>query len=187
MLSASADQATVEILGAIGGILAGVAAILGAVAVILWGPSLFKELGANFARQRAMAAEQEKMARIDRHRILHGWKHRGLNVYRVELVTEPDEMQRAVTELAAGEPSTYVMLRLAEPGTNYNRAASLRDLIEVEGYVTRPPTDGEREAIDLAAQQLIAADEAEYGQEPSGANEAWWRRPRRPRQPSASG
>jgi hypothetical protein len=111
-----------------------------------------------------------------------------MNVYGVELVTDRAEMQRAVTELAVGEPSTFVIFRLAEPGLNFNRAADLRDLINVEGYLTRPPTDGEREALDSAAQQLIAADEAEYGLGQPSANVAPRRRPRRfPRQTSSSG
>lgn len=66
----------------------------------------------------------------------------------VTLVTAPEELERAAVEL--GGYTDYVILRISEQqhGANGNRAQSLRQIIEHQGYIARPPTPGEREALE---------------------------------------
>ena len=69
--------------------------------------------------------------------------------YGVTLVTDPAELGQAVTELTSGRPTAYVILRVSENSyDNSNRGLSLRQLIERQGLISRPPTTGEREALE---------------------------------------
>jgi hypothetical protein len=72
----------------------------------------------------------------------------GIDTFGVTLVTTPEELDRASIEL--GGYTDYVILRVSEHehGANGNRAQSLRQIIEHQGYIARSPTPGEREALE---------------------------------------
>jgi hypothetical protein len=66
-------------------------------------------------------------------------------------------MDEAREELTGGGPTDYVILRVAESdqkGGNVNRALRLRQIIENEGLISRPPTAGEREALEAGLDAL---------------------------------
>lgn len=148
--------------GNIGSFLAGLAGLIAALfavyGVIRYGPAWLRDSRARqqaqaaAARaQEALAVEQAEQIRLGRHRHLHGWSPHGIHTYGVALVTSPREMATAGKELAAGGPADYVILRVAESPEkhgNANRAHSLRQIIETEGYISRPPAVGEREALE---------------------------------------
>jgi hypothetical protein len=150
--------------GNIGSAAAGLAAFIATVAavygVIRYGPPWLRDSRERQQAQAAAAREQEALAReeaeqirLDRHRLLYGWSRGGLGGFGVVLVTTAEEMNQARDELTGGGPSGYVILRVAEGPGDVNRALSLRQLVETEGEISRPPTAGEREALeaDLAA------------------------------------
>lgn len=78
------------------------------------------------------------------------------SVYGVTLVTGKEELAKAAAELSVVGPTDYVVLRVSETayGDNGNRAHSLRQLIEREGYVARAPTAGEYEALERGIRAL---------------------------------
>jgi hypothetical protein len=133
-----------------------VAAVYG---VIRYGPAWLRDSRERQQAQAAAAREQEGLAReqaeqirLDRRRQLSGWSRGGVETYSVALVTSAEQMDQAKTELLAGNvPSDYVVLRVAESDQKYgnvNRAHSLRQLIETQGAISRPPSAGEREALE---------------------------------------
>jgi hypothetical protein len=148
--------------GNIGSASAGIAALIATVAavygVIRYGPAWLRDSRARQQAQAAAAREQENLAReqaeqirLDRRRRLSGWSPGGVETYTVALVTPAEEMTQACDELTVGGPSDYVILRVAESDEKYgnvNRAHSLRQLVETEGYISRPPSAGEREALE---------------------------------------
>jgi hypothetical protein len=150
--------------GNIGSAAAGLAALIAAIFAVAYalikrqGPAWLQAVQdrehaqAEQAReQAALAREQTEQIRLERQRLLHGWSQHGIDTFGVAAVTSPDEMTRARDELAAGDPSDYVILRIAESTEKYgnvNRANSLRQIIETEGAISRPPTAGEREALE---------------------------------------
>jgi hypothetical protein len=145
--------------GNIGSAAAGLAAVIATVAavygVIRYGPAWLRDSRERKQAQTAAAREQEALAReeaeqlrLDRHRHLHGWSQHGLDTFGVVLVTTAEEMDRARDELTGGGPSAYVVLRVSEGPGDVNRALALRQLIESEGALSRPPTAGEREALE---------------------------------------
>jgi hypothetical protein len=69
-------------------------------------------------------------------------------------VTAAEEMTRARDELTGGGPSGYVILRVAEGPGDDNRLPRLRQLIEAEGAISRPPMPGEREALEAGLTAL---------------------------------
>jgi hypothetical protein len=91
--------------------------------------------------------------------VLDGWSPHGVAVYGVQLVDNPDELQRVAEELTSGVPSEYVVLRVSESETNVNRARSLRNLIKTEGYVSRAPSSGEIEALEVGRVRLRATED----------------------------
>jgi hypothetical protein len=102
-------------------------------------------------RQRAQAAlaeEQRDQLALERRARLYGWSGHGIDAFGVTLVTTPEELDRASIEL--GGYTDYVILRVSEHehGANGNRAQSLRQIIEHQGYIARSPTPGEREALE---------------------------------------
>jgi hypothetical protein len=102
-------------------------------------------------RQRAqadLAEEQRDQLALERRARLYGWSGHGIDTFGVTLVTTPEELDRASIEL--GGYTDYVILRVSEHehGANGNRAQSLRQIIEHEGYIARSPTPGEREALE---------------------------------------
>jgi hypothetical protein len=85
---------------------------------------------------------------LERRARLYGWSGHGIDTFGVTLVTTPEELDRASIEL--GGYADYVILRVSEHehGANGNRAQSLRQIIEHQGYIARSPTPGEREALE---------------------------------------
>ncbi len=66
-------------------------------------------------------------------------------------------MAEAREELTGGGPTGYVILRVAaseEKSGNANRGPRLRQIIKSEGLVSRPPTTGEREALETGLDAL---------------------------------
>jgi hypothetical protein len=109
----------------------------------------------NLEAQKALAQEQENGIRLERLSRLNGWTPTGVSVYGVTLVRDKDEMSRAQAELLGGGPTDYVMLRVSEnPSGNENRAHNLRQLIETGGYLARPPTPGEYQALEEGVKAL---------------------------------
>lgn len=162
--------------GNIGSAAAGLAALIAAVfavyGVVRYGPPWLRDSRARQQAQAAAAREQEALAheqaeqiRLDRRRYLHGWSGHGIDTFGVALVTSAEEMASARDELTAGGPSDYVILRVAESDEkhgNVNRARSLRQIIETSGYISRPPTAGEREALE-AGLGAMGIPRAAYG------------------------
>ncbi len=141
--------------GNIGSAVAGLSALVVAAAALIRGPAALSAWMAKQRAQEAAAREEEQTARLDRRRHLNGWSGHGLDTFGVALVTTDDELKQAVGELASGEPTSYVVLRVAEGEyTSENRARSLRQLIEIEGSISRPPTTGEREALEAGLDAL---------------------------------
>jgi hypothetical protein len=120
------------------------------------------------AAQAAAASEQAILARqqgqqinLERRRGLHGWSRHGVDTFLVALVTSAEEMAEAREELAGGNPTGYVILRVAESeekSGNANRGLRLRlrlrQIIKSEGLISRPPTTGEREALEIGLDAL---------------------------------
>lgn len=72
------------------------------------------------------------------------------------LVTADEEMTRARSELLAGGPTDYVILRVSESASgNENRAHSLRRLIAEQHFVARHPTTGEYQALEEGSKRLL--------------------------------
>jgi hypothetical protein len=87
----------------------------------------------------------------------------GVETYGVTLVTEPGELGRARDELASGRPTGYVTLRVSESEIdNTARGHALRQLIQSEGYLSRAPTTGEREALETGL-GAMGIPRASYG------------------------
>jgi hypothetical protein len=127
--------------------LGGLAALLVAVLTLPQIPGAVRDWR---ERQRAQApaeAQREQLV-LERRVRLHGWSGHGIDTFGVTLVTAPKELEQAAAEL--GGYSDFVVLRVSEreDGGNGNRANSLRQIIEYEGYISRPPTSGEREALE---------------------------------------
>jgi hypothetical protein len=163
--------------GNIGSAAAGLAALIATVAavygVIRFGPAWLRDSrdrqqaqAAAAREQEALAREQAEQIRLDRRRLLHGWSGHGIDTFGVALVTSAEEMDQAKAELLLGNvPCEYVILRVAESGEKYgnvNRARSLRQIIEAEGSISRPPTAGEREALERGLGTL-GIPRASYG------------------------
>jgi hypothetical protein len=141
--------------GALGSAVGGLATAVLAVAAIIGGTAGLQDWRAKQRAQKALAEEQAEGIRLDRRRILNGWSPNGLPVYGVTLVTEDAELAKAAQELSVIGPTDYVVLRVSESTSgNANRADSLRQLIEREGYLTRPPAAGEYEAMERGIKAL---------------------------------
>ena len=163
--------------GNIGSAAAGLAALIATVftiyGIIRYGPAWLRDARAARQAQAAAAREEEALAReqaeqirLDRRRHLQGWSPHGVNIYDVALVTSVAEMDQAKAELLAGNvPSDYVILKAVGSPEKYGNAEparSLRQLIETEGCVARPPTAGEREALE-AGLGALGIQRASYG------------------------
>jgi hypothetical protein len=138
--------------GNIGSFLAGLSTVVIAFAAVKQGPAVVRAwIDAKRAQTEKDNAEAETV-RLERQRYLSGWSAGMVNVYGVTLVTDRAELSRARDELVQGDKgSAYVILRVTEGGSeghDANRAVFLRRLIENEGYIARPPTVGEREAVE---------------------------------------
>lgn len=151
---------------AVAGIAAAIAAIFAAIGAVKYGPAWFREARARQQAQTAAATEEANLARLkakqitlERHRSLYGWSRGGLATFTVALVTSAEEMARARQELLAAAGSGYVILRVAEgadaeDGGNVSRANDLRQIIESQGLISRAPTTGEREALEVGLKEL---------------------------------
>jgi hypothetical protein len=127
--------------------LGGLAALVVAIVTLPQIPGGVKDWRARQREQAALAVEQREQIAVERRARLQGWSGHGIDTFGVTLVTAPEELQKASAEL--GGYTDYVVLRVSEqdPGGNGNRANSLRQIIE-DGYISRPPTAGEREALE---------------------------------------
>lgn len=147
--------------GNIGSMLAGLSTIVIAVGALIRGPAVVRSwldrqaADAEEARARAEALRADaEERRLERRRTLLGWSPHGVETYTVALVTDPAEMDRAKAELTGGGPTGYVVLRVDEGEGTVNRGVSLRMLIEGQRFLCRPPTAGEREALEKGFEAL---------------------------------
>jgi hypothetical protein len=140
--------------GNIGSFLAGLSTVIIALAAIKQGPAAVSAWVDGKHAQADRDREQAETIRLERLRHLSGWSSTGIATFGVTLVTTPEELERAATEL--GGYTDYVILRVSEqePGANGNRAQSLRQIIEHGGYIARPPTTGEAEALRAGLDKL---------------------------------
>lgn len=148
---------TLAAYGNIGSFIAGLSAVFLALAAVITGTAGLSDWRDKQKAQKALVDEEREGIRLDRLRILNGWTPTGLPVYRVQLVTEPAEMAQAQEQLTGGGPTAYVILRVSEGGSDVNREHSLRNLIESEHFVTRPPEQGEYEALEAGRRSLLGA------------------------------
>lgn len=140
----------------LGSAVGGFAALTLLAAAFYGGGAALKPWRENLRAQKALAEEQENGIRLERLSRLQGWSPNGISVYGVTLVTEKDEMARAQSELLGGGPTDYVILRVSENSYgNENRAHQLRQLVETGGYVARPPTPGECQALEEGIKVLF--------------------------------
>ncbi len=142
-------------LGDLGSAVSGLAAVVLAAAAIIGGSAGLGDWRGRQRAEKALADEQAENIRLDRRRVLNGWSGNGLPVYGVTLVTDEAELAKAAQELSATGPTDYVVLRVSESTFgNANRADSLRQFIEREGYLTRAPDAGEYEALERGIKAL---------------------------------
>ncbi|MET8148010.1 hypothetical protein ACIBSW_13845 [Actinoplanes sp. NPDC049668] len=143
----------------LGDAVSGLCGVVLALAAIIGGSA---GLGDWRARQRAekeLAKEQANEIRLNRQRVLQGWRPHGVHVYGVEVVDAPAAVAKAVEELSAGGPSDYVLLRVNETADgNANRAYSLRQLVQAQHYLAQAPSSGEYEAL-LKGRDRLAQDQ----------------------------
>lgn len=149
--------------GNIGSFLAGLSTVVIAFAAVRQGPAAVRAWIGRVHAQADAAREEAKTLQLERRRGLSGWNIHGLETYGVTLVTEPAEISQAADELASGKPTAYVVLRVSESDyDNSDRGYTLRQLIRGEGYLSRPPSTGEIEALVTGLDQL-GIQHAPYG------------------------
>ena len=148
--------------GNIWSMLGGLAALLVAVVTLPQIPGGVRDWRERQRAQTALAEAQREQLALDRRVRLHGWSGHGIDTFAITLVTAPEELEQAAAEM--GGYTDYVVLRVSEQerGADGNRANSLRQIIEQEGYISRPPTTGEREALEvgIAAMGIARATHA---------------------------
>lgn len=151
--------------GNIGSAVAGLSALVIAVAALARSPAALRDWRARQAAlaeaakaQAALADEQREQLILERRAQLNGWSGHGIHTFGVSLVTDQDEAAQAAAEL--GKYTDYVVLRVSERerGGNGNRARDLRQIIEHEGYISRSPTPGEREALETGVKALVMTE-----------------------------
>jgi hypothetical protein len=149
--------------GNIGSFLAGLSTVVIAFAAVRQGPAAVRAWIDRVHAQADAAREEAKTLQLERRRGLSGWNAHGLETYGVTLVTEPAELSQADDELASGKPTAYVVLRVSESDyDNSNRGHNLRELIKREGYLSRPPSAGEVEAL-VTGLDALGIERAPYG------------------------
>jgi hypothetical protein len=135
--------------GNIGSALQGFAVVAVAIGALIKGPAAVRAWIDLRKAEAEEAHERAKTVRLDRQARLYGWSGHGVNSFSVKLVDDPVEIDRARDELSGTSPTSYVVLRVTgygdEPDTEGGR--NLRDLVEKDGYVSRGPTAGEKEAL----------------------------------------
>jgi hypothetical protein len=133
--------------GNIGSAIAGLSALAIAIGALIRSPAALRDWRARQRAEAEAAREQTETARLERRRGLSGWSEHGVGTWGVTLVTDEEELIRGARSLVGGHPSEYVVLRVSEGSSNYNRANDLRHLIEHQGFISRPPSTGELEAV----------------------------------------
>jgi hypothetical protein len=135
--------------GNIGSFIAGLSALAIAIGALIRSPAALRDWRERQQAQAEAAREEAKAIRLNRRRSLSGWNANGVETYRITLITEPDELGQAVTELTSGQPTAYAVLRVSESNfDNSNRGHNLRQLIRHQGLISRPPSTGELEALE---------------------------------------
>jgi hypothetical protein len=139
--------------GNIGSVLGGLAALVVALVTLPQIPGGVSDWRKRQREQTALAADEREQLALERRARLRGWSGHGIDTFGVTLVTEPEEINGALAQI--GGVSDYVILRVSESEYgNANRANSLRQIIEHEGYISRPPTPGEREALEAGLDSM---------------------------------
>jgi hypothetical protein len=139
--------------GNIGSAAAGLATLIVALRLLWSAPDWYRTWKERQNAQRDLALEQTKAIELERRRGLYGWSD-NIETYGVTLVTDARELEQAARELSGSRASEYAVLRVSESSfENMSRAHSLRQLIE-QGLISRPPTTGEREAIEMGLADL---------------------------------
>jgi hypothetical protein len=159
--------------GNIGSAAAGLATLIVAVRLLWSAPDWYRTWKERQNAERDLAREQTGAIQLERRRHLSGWSGHGIDTFAITAVTTEDELDQACAELASGHPSAYVVMRVSEGGDGHdaNRAHSLRQIIEAEGYISRPPTTGEREALETGL-DAMGVLRAAYGRaRPAGPAE----------------
>jgi len=134
--------------GNIGSALAGLSTVIIAVAALIRSPAALRDWRDRQRAQTEAAREEAETIRLERRRGLSGWSRGMVAVYNANVVTEEAELVRAAQELAGGQLTEYVVLRVPEG------ADSLRRLIGQDGYVARRPTTGELEALEKGLEAM---------------------------------
>ena len=140
--------------GNIGSAAAGLATLIVALRLLWSAPDWYRTWKERQNAERDLALEQTKAIELERRRGLYGWSD-NIETYRVTLVTDARELEQAARELSAGRGSDYAVLRVSEGGSeNASRGHSLRQLIGQQELISRPPTAGEREALEKGLADL---------------------------------
>jgi hypothetical protein len=142
--------------GNIGSAAAGLATLIVTVRLLWSAPDWYRTWKERQNAERDLAREQAEDIRLDRRRSLSGWSGSGVNTYPVALVTTDDEFDQARAELAGGLPTVYVVMRVtgATEGGSANLAHQLRQTVETQGFISRPPAPGEREALEAGLDSM---------------------------------
>jgi len=152
--------------GNIGSFLAGLSTVVIAIAALKQGPAAVRAWIDRTRAQADAAREEAETLQLERRRGLSGWNIHGLETYGVTLVTEPAELSQAAAELAAGKATAYSVVRVSESDyDNTGRGYSLRQLVQREGYLSRPPSPGEVEAL-VTGLDALGIQHAPYNRPP---------------------
>ena len=152
--------------GNIGSALAGLSTLIIAIGALIRSPAVLRDWRARQRAEAEVAKEQAESIRLDRRRYMSGWSAHGVDTFKVNLITDADELAGAFDELRQDWYGPYVVIRVDEGGDrghDASRAQSLRQIIEAEGYIARPPTAGEREALETGL-DAMGIPQAAYGQ-----------------------
>jgi hypothetical protein len=151
--------------GNIGSAAAGLATLIVTVRLLWSAPDWYRTWKERQNAERDLAREQTGAIQLERRRHLSGWSGHGVDTFGAALVTADDELGQACAELASGRPSAYVVMRVSEGGDGHDvgRAHSLRQIIQAGGYISRPPTTGEREALETGL-DAMGIPRTAYGQ-----------------------
>lgn len=144
--------------GNVGSLLGGLAAVALAVVAAITGTAGLGEWRNKLRKERELAEEQTESIRLDRRRTLYGWSGHGVDTYSVQLVTDSRELDRAVEELKSGDATKFVVLQVSGRGSDVNRADSLRNLVSTDGFLCRPPTAAEEEALERGRKTLLPTE-----------------------------
>ena len=113
-------------------------------------PAALRDWRARQLAQAEAAREETKTIQLERRRGLQGWSRGGIGTFHVTLVTEAGELRKAADELASGEPTEYITVRMSGGGaatSGANNAETIRQYIRDDGLISKSPTPGELEAV----------------------------------------